>query len=202
MRAPPRYVHFFRISSRTAPGKCASLLQALSVALKSFVKPVRQRLAAVQGTPRATLRAFTSMLAATTSCCVEMAALFPETEPRVLLSLTHPLLQPFESFISDYSRMEASALAQEVRECLQAIDIGICMEPPLQGPFCGVVCCKVYGDNSRDYCDHFVNRLKLSLTNWKHYFDRQILFWHYFVAWYIAMWGCSSVTALLFLLVY
>jgi hypothetical protein len=50
------------------------LLQALSVVLKSFVKLLRQWLAAVQGTPQATLKTFTSMLAATTT---EKAALFP-----------------------------------------------------------------------------------------------------------------------------
>jgi hypothetical protein len=58
------------------------------------------------------------MLAATTSCCAETAALFPETEARVLVSLTHPLLEPFKSFISDYAKMEASVLAREVRGCL------------------------------------------------------------------------------------
>lgn len=91
------------------------VLQALSVALKTFVQPVQQQLAALQGSAEVTLRALTSSLEATTACCTQLATQFPDTEARVLASLTHPLLQPYEGFIGDYVRLEAVVLSQEVR---------------------------------------------------------------------------------------
>ena len=72
------------------------------MALKSFNAPVRERLAALNAAPQATLATLTTLLSATTSCCSKIAALFPNTERKILSSLTHPLVNPFETFIDDY----------------------------------------------------------------------------------------------------
>ena len=91
-------------------------VQALSVALKSFVKPVHDSLADAQGDAADTLRTLTNSLASTTSCCRNLGALITDVDdPRVLASLTHPLFQPYESFIGDYPRLETVVLSHEVR---------------------------------------------------------------------------------------
>ena len=115
-----------------------SHLQALSVALKTFVKPVRDALAALPGEPVDVLRTLTSLLDATTSCCSRLVALFPDVEPRVLASLTHPLFQPYESFIGDYARLEAVVLTQEV--CNLKAHAGWSSSMPARVPMCAVVC--------------------------------------------------------------
>jgi hypothetical protein len=104
-------------------------LQALSVALKSFVRPVHDALTALDADPAATLRALTSLLAATTECCGRLAALFADVEARVLASLAHPLLQPYESFIGDYARLETAVLSQEVRASCAAYTMHMHLAP-------------------------------------------------------------------------
>jgi hypothetical protein len=84
------------------------------VALKSFVEPIRDRLANLHAGPEDTLAMLTTSLATTTACCCKVAAIFSDTDRKIIASLTHPLFQPYESFIDDYSRLEMAVLAREV----------------------------------------------------------------------------------------
>lgn len=105
-------------------------MQALSVALKGFVKPVLDSLALpdhVQN-PRQFLKTVTFLLSATTRCSTEMRALFPDTARAVMSSLTHPLFQPFERFVAKYAALDGAVLSEEV--CLPVRKVP---HPPVRG---------------------------------------------------------------------
>jgi hypothetical protein len=90
------------------------VVQALSVALKGFVKPVLDSLALPESNARELLKAVSFLLAATTSATNELRAQFLDTPNTVMSSLTHPLFQPFERFISRYAELEGVVVNEEV----------------------------------------------------------------------------------------
>lgn len=92
-------------------------VQALSVALKGFVKPVLDSLALPDHAqnPRQFLKTVTFLLAATTRCSAELRALFPNTARAVMSSLVHPLFQPFDRFVGKYAELDGAVLDEEVR---------------------------------------------------------------------------------------
>ena len=96
-------------------------MQALSVALKGFVKPVLDSLALPEANPRELLKSVSSLLSTTTAATNKLRAQFPETPSTVMSSLTHPLFQPFERFISRYAELEGVVVSEEVRRTLPMI---------------------------------------------------------------------------------
>lgn len=98
-------------------GADAGTVQALSVALKGFVKPVLDSLALPDHAqnPRQFLKTVTHLLSATTRCSTGLRALFPDTARAVMSSLTHPLFQPFKRFVRKYAELDGTVLKEEVR---------------------------------------------------------------------------------------
>lgn len=90
-------------------------MQALSVALKGFVKPVLDSLALPESNPRELLKTVSFLLSKTTAATNELRAQFLDTPSTVMSSLTHPLFQPFERFISRYAELEGFVVNEEVR---------------------------------------------------------------------------------------
>jgi hypothetical protein len=90
-------------------------VQALSVALKGFVKPVLDSLALPESNPRELLKTISFLLCTTTAATNDLRALFMDTPSTVMSSLTHPLFQPFERFISRYAELEGVVVNEEVR---------------------------------------------------------------------------------------
>eukprot|EP00892_Ulva_mutabilis_P000146 jgi/Ulvmu1/10131/UM006_0085.1 len=94
----------------------ALFLQALSVALKGFVKPVLDSLALPDQAhnPRQLLKTVTFLLSATTRCSTGLRTRFPDTDRAVMSSLAHPLFQPFERFVQKYAELDGIVLNEEV----------------------------------------------------------------------------------------
>lgn len=90
-------------------------MQALSVALKGFVKPVLDSLALPEANPRELLKTVSFLLSSATAATNTLRVQFPETPSTVMSSLTHPLFQPFERFISRYAELEGVVVSEEVR---------------------------------------------------------------------------------------
>ena len=78
-------------------------------------RPVHEALAGMHSHAGSMLEALITCLQVTTHFCAELGNIFEDMPHSVIASLTHPLLQPFQNFITDYSHLETSALTEEVR---------------------------------------------------------------------------------------
>lgn len=74
-----------------------------------------EALPSVQSPPGPLLDTLVSSLHLTARICAAFRDVFPGVHAQVMSSLTHPLLQPFEGFVGDYARLEASVLSSQVR---------------------------------------------------------------------------------------
>jgi hypothetical protein len=93
-------------------------MQALAVALKGSSQYVHRGLAQLKHPHQDLVQVLVSCLADTTRCCGQLAAQLPGTPPAVLSSLMHPVMQPFETFMNGYARLEAAFLERQVRSVM------------------------------------------------------------------------------------
>jgi hypothetical protein len=89
-------------------------VQALAVALKGTSHVVHSGLAQLQAPHEDLVQVLVACLADTTRCCMELTAQLPETPSAIMSSLLHPVMQPFETFMNGYARLEAAFLDHKV----------------------------------------------------------------------------------------